>query len=97
MSNERSYSVKEYAAIILGPGPDGTAETVESHKIRWLEKRLRGEVKPALPAYKAGRKWRASQQDVDTAIELLHPNRMALPQIPQASSMTRTSRRRIAS
>jgi hypothetical protein len=57
----RTYSVKEYAAILLGTGPAGTTESVELHKIGWLEERLCGKALPALPGYKVGRKWRATQ------------------------------------
>ena len=91
-----TYSVEEYAAIVLGPGPDGTADTVEPCKIQWLEKRLRGAAKPILPGYKVGRKWRATQAHVDEALKLLEPKRDPLsPPLPQVSSMTRTSRRRL--
>lgn len=94
MNTSRTYSVKEYAAILLGPGADGTADTVEPSKIRWLEKRLRGAAEPVLPGYKPGKKWRATQEDVDAAIELLRPQRdNPMPPIPDVYSMTCTSRR----
>lgn len=93
----QTYSLAEYAAILLGAGPDGTAKTVESHKLQWLTKRLRGEARPQLPGYKVARQWRATQADVEQALEILHPKRVAVPEVPQLSGMTRTSRRRMAS
>jgi hypothetical protein len=92
-----TYSLEEYAAALLGPGPDGTAATVEPFKIQWLAKRLRGHAEPVLPGYKAGRKWRGTQEDVDTAIELMRPQRVCVPEVPHLSGMTRTTRRRLAS
>lgn len=90
---ERTFSVREYAAIVLGPGPGGGADDVEPFKLQWLEKRLRS---GALPGYKVGRRWRATQEDIDTAIELLRPKRVPVPMVPTTSSMTRTSRRRLS-
>lgn len=92
-----TYSLQEYAAALLGPGPDGTAATVEPFKVQWLTKRLRGQAHPQLPGYKAGRRWRATQADVDAAIERLRPRRTDVPEVPTMSGMTRTSRRRMAS
>jgi hypothetical protein len=92
-----TFSLEEYTAILLGPGPDGSAGSVEPFKLQWMTKRLCGRAEPVLPGYKAGRKWRATQADVDAAIELLRPQRVGLPQVPQMSGMTRTSRRRLAS
>lgn len=92
-----SLSVKEYAAAILGPGPDGTPDTVEPHKIQWLIRRLKGHAKPQLPGFKAARQWRATPDDVKKAIELLRPAPVGMPNVPAASSMTRTSQRRLAS
>ncbi|MGV7254593.1 trypsin-like peptidase domain-containing protein [Mycobacterium kansasii] len=74
-ASTRTYSVKEYAALLRGPGPDRTPESVEPYKVEWLQRRLRGAAEPALPGYKAGGKWRATQEDVDAAIELLRPRR----------------------
>lgn len=93
-----TYSLAEYAATILGPGPDvdDPIGSVEPHKLRWLAERLRGERKPALPGFKASRQWRATQAQVDEAIEILTPKRITVPQVPQLSGMTRTSRRRLA-
>jgi len=96
MSELRTLSLKEYAAALLGPGPDGTPETVEPHKLQWLTKRLRGEARPQLPGFKAARQWRATESDVEQAIDLLRPARIDIPNIPAVSSMTRTSRRRLA-
>ena len=92
-----TLSLKEYASVLLGPGPDGTPATVEPHKIQWLTKRLRGEAKPHLPGFKAARQWRATKADVERAIELLRPAAAPVPHIPSASSMTATSKRRLAS
>ncbi len=83
-----SISDREYALALRG---SATRSDVE-----WLHRHLRGEVEPQLPGFKAGRKWRATPEDVQTAIELLRPNRVALPAVPAATSMTRTSRRRLS-
>ncbi|BBY88464.1 hypothetical protein [Mycolicibacterium tokaiense] len=91
----QTISLKEYAAALLGPGPDGTADSVKDHKIQWLTKRLRGEAKPHLPGNKAGRQWRATEDDVEKAIELLRPPSAGVPRVPSTSSMTPTSRRRL--
>jgi hypothetical protein len=95
--NTATFSIEEYAAAILGPGPDGTAATVEPSKVEWLSKRLCGRAQPTLPGYKAGKRWRATQADIDEAIERLRPKRVDFPQVPQVGGMTRTTRRRIAS
>lgn len=82
-----TFSVEEYADRVLG-----------SHQpadIQWLVKRFRGESKPQLPAYKAGRRWRGTDKDIEKAIELLRPKRLDVTQIPGTSSMSRTSRRRL--
>jgi hypothetical protein len=96
MTTTTTYSIEEYAAALLGPGPDGTAATVEPSKIQWLTKRLRGEAEPALPGYKVARRWRATQADVDAAIEMLRPKRVQIPEVPSFAGMTRTSRRRLS-
>ncbi|MCZ0732208.1 hypothetical protein [Mycolicibacterium iranicum] len=90
----KTLSLNEYAAVLLGPGPDGTPATVEPFKIQWLTKRLRGEAKPKLPGYKAGRRWRATEEDVEKAITLLRPPTVG-PEIPAGLSLTPTSRRRL--
>lgn len=90
-----TISLKEYAAVLMGPGPDGTADTVEDHKLQWLIKRLRGEAKPQLPGYKVARQWRATEADVEKAIELLRPPSTSV-RVPNMSSMSPTSRRRLA-
>jgi hypothetical protein len=92
-----TYSIEEYAAALMGPGPDGTAATVEPSKVEWLRRRLSGEAKPVLPGFKVARQWRATDEDIDTAIKLLRPQRVSVPVVPSASSMTQTSRRRLAS
>jgi hypothetical protein len=84
-----TFSLEEYAQILLGAS--GRAE------LEWLSERLCGRAQPRLPGYKAGRRWRATQADIDTAIDLLRPKHIDLPQVPQATSMTRTSQRRLAS
>lgn len=83
-----TFSLEQYADALLG---DHTPQNLQ-----WLTRRLRGESKPQLPGYKAGRQWRATAADIETAIDLLRPKPVAIPDIP-ISSMTRTSRRRIAS
>jgi hypothetical protein len=95
----QTLSLKEYAAALLGPGPDPAdpVGSVEEHKLQWLTKRLRGEAKPQLPGYKVARQWRATEADVAQAIDMLRPPNVSVPAVPMASSMTRTSRRRLAS
>ena len=94
MTVPTSYSVEQYAAALRGPGPDGTPESVEYFKVRWLERRLRGEAEPKLPGFKAGGRWRGTAQDIAAAIELLRPKQTS-PPIPNVSSMSRTTRRRL--
>ena len=85
----KTYSLEEYSQLLLGSaGPT---------QLRWLAERLRGYASPALPGYKVGRKWRATQADVDTAIEILRPKRVFVPDIPDTSGLRPTSRRRLAS
>ncbi len=57
----QTYSVKVYAAILLGggPDPDDRVGSLEPYKVEWLERRLRGAAEPTLPGYKVGRRWRA--------------------------------------
>ncbi|MEW5810875.1 MAG: hypothetical protein AB1925_15635 [Actinomycetota bacterium] len=92
----RTLSLKEYAAALLGPGPDADdpVGSVEPFKVQWLTKRLRGEARPQLPGYKAGRRWRATEGDVEKAIELLRPARIGFV-APSLSSLSPTSRRRL--
>jgi hypothetical protein len=84
-----TYSLEEYAEQLLG--------SAEPAHTQWLAKRLRGAAEPALPGYKVGRCWRATREDVDTAIEILRPTRLGMPDLPQLGGLTRTSRRRLAS
>ena len=85
----RTLSDVEYAQALRG---SATRADVE-----WLHRHLRGDSEPQLPGFKVGRKWRATPEDVEQAIELLRPQRVAMPAVPVTSSMTRTSRRRLAS
>ncbi|ULN72271.1 DNA-binding protein [Mycolicibacterium smegmatis] len=85
----RTFSVEEYAIAVRG--------SAKPADVKWLERHLRGEAEPRLPGFKAGRKWRATEDDIAQAIELLRPAKAATPTIPATSSMTRTSRRRLAS
>lgn len=81
-----TYSLEEAAALICGS--DSPA------KAKWLVRRLR---RGDLPGYKAGRQWRMTRADVDTAIEALRPKRVCVPQVPAMTGLTRTSARRLAS
>ncbi|SDC26133.1 hypothetical protein SAMN04488581_0406 [Mycolicibacterium neoaurum] len=83
-----TFSVEEYADALLGGH--------SPQQVEWLVKRLRGEKSPTLPGFKAGRKWRATAADIEKAIELLRPPHQRLPELPRASSMTPTSRRRLS-
>lgn len=82
-----TYSVEQAAELICGASDPAA--------VKWLTRRLRGEAHPRLPGYKQARRWRMTAADIDTAIELLRPT--PIPAVPAASSMTRTSRRRLAS
>ncbi|ORA25207.1 hypothetical protein [Mycobacterium aquaticum] len=85
---KRTFSDEEYAKALRG--------SASPSDIEWLHRHLRGDTEPRLPGFKAGRKWRATEDDIDQAIELLRPKRVAVPVVPAASSMTRTSRRRLS-
>lgn len=88
MSAPETFSLEEYADVIRGGH--------ETADIIWMTRRLRGEAQPVLPGYKAGRRWRATREDIETAIELLRPHWQAVPdRVPPLSSMSRTSRRRL--
>lgn len=80
----KTYSLPEAALIICG---DTSAAS-----ITWLVRRLRGTHRPALNGYKVGRRWRMTEHDIDHAITLLRP---APPHQPPATSLTRTSQRRL--
>lgn len=88
----RTYSDKEAVEIIRG--------SATKSDIEWLHRHLRGDDQPQLPGFKAGRKWRLTEDDITEAIELLRPARTervsAAVDIPNLSSLTRTSRRRLA-
>lgn len=85
-----SISDAEYAQALRGASMPGDIE--------WLHRHLRGDSQPKLPGFKVGRKWRATEEMVEQAIELLtEATGSTLPAVPSASSMTRTSRRRLAS
>lgn len=85
----RTFSLAEYAEALLGSADEAS--------LQWLSKHLRGAAKPVLPGFKAAGRWRATQADIDAAIDLLRPQRVSIPAVPVATSMTRTSRRRLAS
>lgn len=81
-----TYSLDEAAALICGDD--------RPSKTQWLARRLR---RGDLPGYKAGRQWRMTQSDVDTAIEALRPQMVHVPSVPAMTGLTRTSARRLAS
>jgi len=84
MSESETFSLEEYAKAVRGSSAHADCE--------WVARRLRsGE----FPGFKAGRYWRGTQSDIDEAIELCRPRR--LPKVPLATSLTQTSRRRLAS
>jgi hypothetical protein len=80
----KTNSLEEYSDAVRGSHTDAD--------LQWLEKRLRDGV---LPGFKAGRKWRATDAQIEAAIEILTPTPVAVPDIPVPSGMTRTSRRRL--
>ena len=84
-----SHSIEQAAEIICGDsGPAA---------VMWVSRRLcRGQ----FTGYKAGRKWRMTDADIEAAIESLRPNRVerihAVPDnAPAFSSMTSRSRRKL--
>jgi hypothetical protein len=87
MTAPSTVSLEEYADALLGGH--------EPAQLQWLTKHLRGESKPVLPGFKVGRKWRATEADIETAIELLRPQRVQMPVVPSVSSMSKTSQRRL--
>lgn len=84
---EPNFSIAEAAFLILG---DNSPKA-----IKWLMRRLRHESEPHLEGYKVGH-WRMTQSQIEAAIRLCTPKRVALPEVPQVSSMTATSKRRLA-
>ena len=86
----KTYSLDEAAALICGADADGNPLP---GKTKWLALRLR---RGLIPGYKAGHKWRMTQEDVEAAIESLRPQRVVIPQVPQLSGLTRTSARRLS-
>lgn len=84
----RTYSLAEVAQILCGS--DSRADQY------WVAQRLRGSAHPHLYGYKAQRRWRMTQADLDTAIELLRP-RPPVPAVPAMTSLTSRSARRLES
>lgn len=76
VSVSKTYSLDEYAAIVRGASSPSNCE--------WLARRLRS---GQLPGYKAGRYWRATQADIDEAIELLRPTRRSSAAAPDQSAV----------
>lgn len=85
----RTYSLPEAAEIICG-GSDPA-------DIYWLAQRLRGNAQPALAGFKAKRKWRMTEEQVQDALRILTPEHVGVPEVPQQSSLMRRSRRKLAS
>ncbi len=81
-----TYSLAEAAVIIRGD--DSPAS------LQWLSRRLRHDAQPFLTGYRVGH-WRMTGAQIVEALELLRPKQVVLPPVPQASSMTKTSRRRL--
>jgi hypothetical protein len=81
---DRTFSLAEIATILCGSSSPGDQ--------RWVADRLRGYQKPTLPGYKARRQWRMTQQDLDTAIELLRPQPHYVPSV---TSLTARSQRKL--
>jgi hypothetical protein len=90
-----TFSISEAAAALMGPGPDGTAATVEPRKVEWLRRRLNGESRPHLRGYKVARQWRMTDEDIAEAIEALRLQRRDPPPVPNRGSLTPTSYRRL--
>ena len=84
-----TYNLAQYAAIVFALKAD---EVPTPAQLQWLSLRLR---RGELPGYKAGRRWYATQDDVNAAIERLRPRRI-VPSVPVMSGLTRTSARRLS-
>lgn len=85
-----TYSLVQYTALLCGADENG--DPLPS-KVKWLAIRLR---RGDLPGYKVGRNWRATQSDVEAAIEILRPKRVHIPAVPTMTGLTRTSARRLS-
>ena len=83
----RTYSLEEIATILCGT--DGPTQQ------RWVLDHLRGYKSPTFPGFRAQQKWRMTQADIDTAIDLLRPNRDNIT-LPNVTTLTVRSRRRLA-
>lgn len=84
---EPNFSLAESAIRIRGDASPAS--------IKWLMRRLRHESEPHLEGYKVGH-WRMTQSQIEAAIRLCTPKRVVVPEVPQVSSMTATSKRRLA-
>lgn len=60
----------------------------DDNEQRWVANQLRS---GRMNGYKAQRRWRMTQSDLDAAIASLRPN----PQVPSFTSMTARSQRRV--
>lgn len=93
-----THSLEDAARQIVGAGPDGQPLP---GAVFWVQERLR---RGEFTGYKAARRWRMTDADIQNAIESLRPRRVEdrTPRPatdidrPLLTSMTRTSRRRLA-
>lgn len=103
MTLSASHGIDEAAAIIVGTDANGDPLP---GAVEWVERRLRS---GKFSGYKAARRWRMTDADITAAIDSLRPHRSTssrpaavvvdiTPDVdrPLLSSMTRTSRRRLA-
>ena len=100
MSIPTSHPIEACAAAIVGVDDNGD---LLPGAVAWVERRLRRGV---FPGYKAARRWRMTDDDIQAAIDSLRTRpqsafAVTVTEAPAAdrpllSSMTRTSRRRMA-
>lgn len=85
---QRTYSLEEYADAVRG-----SHDPVD---VLWLERQFRKGGRLEGLAFKSGRKWRGTADQIDAAIERLTPKPVAVPSVPSTSGMCKTTQRRLS-
>lgn len=84
----RTFSLEEYADAVRG-----SHDPVD---VMWLERQFRKGGRLEGLAFKSGRKWRGTADQIDAAIERLTPKPVAVPSVPSTSGMCKTTQRRLS-
>mgnify|MGYP007039173035 CR=1 FL=1 len=84
----RTFSLEEYADAVRG-----SHDPVD---VLWLERQFRKGGRLEGLAFKSGRKWRGTADQIDAAIERLTPKPVAVPSVPSTSGMCKTTQRRLS-